>query len=350
VLWTLGRTERGHHPSDLGGRPAYAHGVTGRLQVTRLATAVEHISAPGADDRTMRAQILDVIRGFVAFDSYAFVLTDPVTAVGCSPLAEVPNLAILPDLIRLKYLTPVNRWTTLPMSGCASLQQATGGRPEQSLLWRERLAGLGIQDVISVVFADRYGCWGFLDLWRRQRPFDDDEVAALSAARPAVTSRLRDAQAAGFNVTGIVTGHRGPGALVLSPTLTVRAQTPQTQEWLAALVPPESGHGPVPASAYNVAAQRAARVAGTEPVEDRDIVVTMEASSPSERRDLFSRCHQLTGREGELLRHLGEGMDTRTVSTRMSISEHTIQDHLKSMFAKTATSSRRELLAKSVGQ
>jgi DNA-binding CsgD family transcriptional regulator len=244
-------------------------------------------------------------------------------------------------------------------------------------LWREHLAGLGILDVVSLVFTDRFGWWGFLDLWRRDSPFTDDEVAALTGARPAITTRLRDVQAAGFGFAGIVPGHRGPGALVLSPDLTVRAQTPQTQDWLAALVPPESGRGTVPASAYNVAAQllaneagvdahpaqarvhlgggswltlRAARVAGDEPVEDRDIVVTMEASSPAERRDLFSRSHRLTSREDELLRHLAEGVDTRTVARLMSISEHTVQDHVKSVFAKTSTASRPELLAKSVGQ
>ena len=351
--------------------------MTGRVCGARLATAVEHIAVSGADDRALRVQILHAIRRFVPFDAYAFLLTDPATTVGCSPLAEVPNLARLPDLIRLKYLTPVNRWTTLPATGCATLQQATSGRPEQSLLWREHLADLDILDVLSVVFTDRFGMWGFLDLWRRAGRFTDDEVAALGGARPAITSRLRDVQAAGFTVDEAVPRQRGPGALVLSPALTVRAQTPQTQDWLAALVPPESGRAPVPASAYNVAAQllateagvddhpaqvrihlgvgrwltlRADRVAGNEPVEDRDIVVTMEASSPTERRDLFSRSSRLTAREDELLRHLAEGVDTRTVAGLMSIREHTVQDHLKSVFIKTSTSSRRELLAKSGGQ
>jgi DNA-binding CsgD family transcriptional regulator len=146
---------------------------------------------------------------------------------------------------------------------------------------------------------------------------------------------------------------------------------------LAALVPPQSGQGPVPAAAYNVAAQllateagvdshpaqarvhlgggtwltvRAGRVAGDQPLEDRDIVVTMEASSPAERRDIFSRSHALTEREDVLLRHLAEGADTRTVARLMTISEHTVQDHLKSVFSKTSTSSRRELLAKSAGE
>ncbi|MDQ6935128.1 MAG: helix-turn-helix transcriptional regulator [Actinomycetota bacterium] len=351
--------------------------MTGRVRAERLTAAVEHIAVAGADDRALRAKILDVTRRFVSFDAYAFLLTDPATTVGCSPLAEAPNLATLPDLIRLKYLTSVNRWTGLPPSGCATLQQATGGRPQQSLLWREHLDDLGILDVLSVVFKDRFGWWGFLDLWRRKSRFADDEVAALAGARPAITSRLRDVQAAGFTVAGVVPGYRGPGALVLTPALTVRAQTPQTQDWLAELVPPQYGRGPVPASAYNVAAQllaseagvdahpaqarvhlgvgtwltlRADRVAGNQPVADRDIVVTMEASSPTERRDIFSRSHGLTGREAELLRHLAAGVDTRTAARLMSISEHTVQDHLKSAFTKTSTSSRPELLAKSVGQ
>jgi len=339
--------------------------------------AVEHIAATGVDDRELRARVLDVIKGFIPFDAYAFLLTDPTTSVGCSPVAEVPDLDTLPDLIRLKYLTSVNRWTGLPASGCASLRQATGGRPERSLLWRERLAGLGIVDVVSVVFTDRFGWWGFLDLWRRERRFTDDEVVALADVRPTITSRLRGVQAAGFTAAEAPPGHRGPGALVLSPALTIRAQTAQTEDWLAALVPPQTGRSPVPASAYNVAAQllateagvdahpaqarvhlgggmwltlRADRLGGPEPVEQRDIVVTMEASSPTERRDIFSRSHGLTGREAEVLRHLADGYDTRTVARLMSISEFTVQDHLKSVFTKTLTSSRRELLATALGR
>jgi len=46
-------------------------------------------------------------------DPYAFLLTDPESAVGCAPLADVTCLPELPRAVRLKYLTEVNRWTAL---------------------------------------------------------------------------------------------------------------------------------------------------------------------------------------------------------------------------------------------
>ena len=53
--------------------------------------------------------------------------------------------------------------------------------------------------------------------------------------------------------------------LLLSPALEVRAQTPQTQRYLRILVPPETeDQAPVPASAYNVAAQLLAAEAGVD--------------------------------------------------------------------------------------
>jgi DNA-binding CsgD family transcriptional regulator len=349
--------------------------VAGQVRSSRIAEGVEHLTTAGLEDRMVRGRILDRVRSAVPFDAYAFLRTDPVTAVGCSPLAEVPDLSMLPDLIRLKYLTSVNRWTTL--ASTATLLDTTDGQPEQSLIWRERLAGLGIRDVLSAVFRDRFGCWGFLDLWRRDHAFTGSEVAAVTAALPAITLLLRQVQAAELSADDAPPAPRGPGALVLSPGLVVRAHTPQTQDWLSALIPPGEGRSPVPASAYNVAAQllaneagvdaqppqarvhlhggawltlRADRLAGEQAPEDRDIVVTMEATSPVERREIYSRAHALTAREDELLAQLAQGHDTRTVAGLMAISELTVQDHLKAVFAKTATSSRRELLARCAGR
>ena len=52
----------------------------------------------------------------------------------------------------------------------------------------------------------------------------------------------------------------------------------------------------------------------------------------------------LSDREADLVRQVLEGLDTKTIARRLSISVLTVQDHLKSIFQKTGVHSRRELM------
>ena len=76
-----------------------------------------------------------------------------------------------------------------------------------------------------------------------------------------------------------------------------------------------------------------------------DIAVTLGPVEQRERWTLFCRTHGLSGRETQIVICLAEGDDTHTLAARLHLSEHTIQDHLKAVFAKTALNSRRELIA-----
>ena len=345
--------------------------------------------ATAADARDLRLTVLSELRQVIGFDAYAWLLTDPQTWVGAAPLADVPCLPELPVLIRLKYQTTINRWTGLPAGQARTLQQATEGDPAQSRLWRELLHGYGVRDMLSVAFTDRFGCWGFLDLWRSAptSDFSDTEAAFLGQLIKPLTAALRRTQAEAFAPGQPVTGPQpGPVVLLLAPDLRVRAQTGETQDYLRRLVPPDGDQAPVPAGAYNVAAQllateqgvddhppwarvhltggawltlRAARIAdaaapagpagGAAAPAGRDVAVTIEATTPADRAELFARAHGLTRRESELLGHLIAGGDTRYVAQQMFLSTHTVQDHLKSVFAKTGTRSRQALLSRVVG-
>ena len=77
----------------------------------------------------------------------------------------------------------------------------------------------------------------------------------------------------------------------------------------------------------------------------RNIAVTIEPATPADRAAVFGRAHALTPREADVLGLLAEGNDTRSIARRLMISEGTILDHIKSLFAKTAVSSRGELLS-----
>jgi DNA-binding NarL/FixJ family response regulator len=344
----------------------------------RAGERIARICGTHDDARALRLAVLDEIRRSVGFDAYAWLLTDPETEVGGAPLADVPCLPELPRLIRLKYLTGVNRWTRLDVP-VALLSAGTGEQRERSLMWRELLHRYDVDDVASLVFRDRFGCWGFLDLWRSDSGdgFTGADSEFLTRIAKPVTDALRRCQARTFDFATTVPTRTGPAVLVLSPELEVRAQTPETEEYLRVLVPPDADRRPIPAGAYNVAAQllavesgvddhppsarmhltggvwltlRAARIGEMAPTDERHIAVSIESTSPAERMALFVRAFGLSSRETALLTHLVTGIDTRGLAQRMFLSEHTVQDHLKSIFTKTGARNRRTLLARAVGR
>lgn len=318
----------------------------------------------------MRISLLAELRKVVAFDAFAWLLTDPETEVGTSPIADVPCLPDLPRLIRLKYATTVNRWTHQPQP-VTRLHHATNGRLDESLLWRELLADHRVSDVASMVFRDRWGCWSFLDLWRFGGQFDVADADVLGRHTDVITDALRRCVARTFaeSITKRAVDRGGPIVLVLSADLEVRAQTPDTERYLRALVPPDDDRRAIPAAAYNVCAQLLAVEDGVDdhaPVArvhlgrsewltlraarlGDGIAVSIEMSSPADRLSLFILSAALTPREAQLVHLLADGADTRALAHQMFLSEHTVQDHLKSIFAKTGTHSRRELLSRATG-
>ncbi|MDQ3641757.1 MAG: helix-turn-helix transcriptional regulator [Actinomycetota bacterium] len=338
---------------------------------------IERICGQDLDERALRIALLEVIRARVPCDAYAWVLTDPETLVGSAPLAETPSLADVPALIRLKYLTVVNRWTGLSSGTSVTLLGATGGDRSQSRLWNELLSGYGIDDVASTVFGDAYGCWAFLDLWRRGGPFTDAERDFLGRVGATAAQALRRSLAATFALGDSRLVRRSePVLLLLSDDLVPLTQTPQTDAYLRALLPTEAERAPVPAGALHVGAQllaqeqgvdahpawarvhlsggvwvtlRAARMVAGSFAGQASIAVTIEPTPPTERTALYARATGLSERETQLLRHLVGGSDTHELARRLFVSEHTVQDHLKSVFAKTGAANRRVLVARATG-
>jgi DNA-binding CsgD family transcriptional regulator len=337
---------------------------------------IEAICDHALDPRALRLGLLAEIRRAVPFTWYVWTLTDPDTGVGSAPLADVPCLPELPTLIRAKYQTSVNRWTDMT-SPVALLTD--DGDPSRSTVWRQVQSRFAVVDVASVVFRDQFGIWSFLDLWRDQRGgrFGRADVDYLTELTAPVTAAVRRCLAATFTEPVHVPAHPGgPVVLLLDPDLNVRAQTADTDRYLRLLVPPDEGRSPVPAGAYNVAAQllaaeagidhapawarvhvsgggwlalRAARIDDHYRSQPQDIAVTIEKCGPRERADLFARVHGLTRRESDVLGRLSAGDDTRGAARALRVSEYTLQDHLKAIFDKTGLHDRRSLLAASLG-
>jgi len=293
--------------------------------------------------------------------------------VGTSPLADVPGLSWprLPALICSRYLTAYCRWDRVLEAGVAatSLMHETGGHPGRSPLWRDMQSQLGVTDTAIVVFADRHGCWGLLDLWRYGGSFTADELRRLATLARPVTAGLRAAIARTFADAGQQLHPIGPAVLVLDPGLQVKSQTEAAADALLRLNPPDEPMAPIPAAAYNIAAALVAQehgmpigppwsrihLGGSRWVTAKasrlgpDIAVAIEPSTAADRLDIYARACGLTPRESEVLALLCEGLDTRQIAERIVVSEHTASDHLKAILAKTGARTRQLLLARGLG-
>ncbi len=319
--------------------------------------------------KELRERLLGLLREKVPYDGHVFALTDPVTLVGTSPHADVPMLAWqrLPEVIRWRYLTEVNRVDRLSGKPASSLLTSTKD-PAESLVWAQVLSGIGVVDTAMVVFADRYGTWGFLELWR-DRGFGRDELAVLTSLQPAVTIGLRAALERTFVEADDRLLPVGPAVVVLGPDLAVRTQTEGAAAAMLQLLPPDEPMAPIPAAAYNVGAALIAveegvplgepwsrvHLGGSRWVTVKasrlgpDIAVSIEPSTPLERMDLLSRACGLSARETEVLTLLGAGQESKEIAARLVLSEHTVNDHVKAILTKTGARTRQLLLSRARG-
>ncbi len=339
---------------------------------------VERLCREPLSPKTLRERALEVVRRAVPFDAHVWLLTDPVTCVGTSPLADVPMLAWprLPELGRLRYLTTANRWTELrrARTPSASLHEATAGELARSTLWSEVLDGMGVTDVASSVFADRFGCWAWLDLWRCGETFTDAEIALLGRLTGPLTAGIRAAQARTFVEDAEPFPLAGPAVVLLDAGLRVVSQTATAGTALRELNPPgeEPIPDPIPAAALNVAAALVAAEAGVPvgPAWSRvhlgagrwvtlraermtgaaEVAVTIEVSTVAERREVFALAHGLSPREREVLGHLATGADSRSMAHALVLSEHTVNDHVRAVLAKCEAPTRAVLMSRIAGR
>jgi len=60
--------------------------------------------------------------------------------------------------------------------------------------------------------------------------------------------------------------------------------------------------------------------------------------------------YYLTSREIEILKLIGEGLPYKLIACQLSISEHTVNTHIKNMFAKVGVTNKMELVGRVAGK
>jgi DNA-binding CsgD family transcriptional regulator len=251
----------------------------------------------------------------------------------------------------------------------AALGAATNGDLARSRRWRDILQTHGFGDELRAACVDRYGCWGHLRLYRdsNDQPFLQDDVDLVRDLTTTIAATLRRHAAKPTEPTTLA--HLEPAVVVVDDQLTVRSWTAGAGPWFEAFAGDRPPTGPNARCAVLSAAARCLADDQTDPAtspprarlrlqdgrwviaeaarlygHDGGAVVTVHAATTNDVLDLLARAHGLTPRERQLIALLTEGLDTRQLTDRLNISRHTVQQHLKSVFAKVGVRSRRELL------
>ncbi len=256
--------------------------------------------------------------------------------------------------------------------GVSTLYEATGGDPSRSPGWNLYIRPYGGDQEVLVALRTRSGdTWGLLGLYREPgRPqFDPDELGFLRG----VSSYLAEGAQRGLLIGEAADpeGPEAPGLVVLKDDWSVESLTPGVARWLAELPDGDwEARGKLPPAVLAVAG-RALRTAehpnapgevalarvlsragrwmvlhGAALVSSgmRRVAVIIEPAHPARISPLLMSAYGLTEREQEVTRLVLQGNSTAEIAGRLTVSAHTVQQHLKSIFDKTGVRSRRELV------
>lgn len=341
-------------------------------ELSRCRSRLDDLSRSSLDGESLRLAAIAYLRRTIGFDRWCWPLADPQTLVAGSGLAEHNYGPGVPRSLQLEYSTDefaAKHVVARRPRPVASLAIETHGDLARSARWDEVLRPAGIGDVAIVACRDSQGCWGWIELYRDScdRAFDESELGLLESIAPAIGTALRRHAMQPSHIE--LRDPEPPGTLVLDRDLRPVSWTTAARAWIDALPSAQlfASWGMLPSVVYPTAvlarsteADRGARTlvqatdgrwvaieaAALEGERDGEVAVSLRSATPSETFDLLCRVYALSQRERDVVSLLVGGLDTRAIAARLFISAHTVQDHLKAVFAKLNIHSRRELLTR----
>lgn len=309
---------------------------------------------------------MDVVASVVPFDAACWGSVDPesniVTSGVTRDFAPSPAQQALYAELEASGDEP-NALAVLAArrAPAARLTDVSGARTS-SVRWNDLYRPLGIGYDLRAPLRAGGRIWGVAELFRGPGTldFDDREVDFVSSVADVLGAAARAAVLAPAEAAGPL--EEGPALLVVAPDGTPEAVTPAAEAWIERAV----SHGPeglgmalrgVVGSvvAGHPSARARCRIDGrwvalhASPLRTRTagevIAVSIEPAATAEVSRLLLAAHGLSDRERDVCEEVLAGRSSKEIAARLHISTHTVQDHLKAVFAKVGVSSRRELVA-----
>jgi DNA-binding CsgD family transcriptional regulator len=317
----------------------------------------------------------DALGRAVPAEGTCLMTVDPATLLPTAEYVEngLPAAEML-RLVEIEVREPdFNKWVQLARADrpAASLSDVTGGDLDRSLRQREIRRPGGFSDELRVVLAGSTGTWGALTVFREagRRHFSAAEVRFLSSTAGLIADGLRR----GLLLESARAEDDDTGLLVLDTDDGVQMSNRAAERWLdelgsgdragarlplvvpavarqaRALCTPGTDTAPAPAVAR--ARTRSGRwlivrasLLGDGP--EPPVAVLLDAARPAAMAPLMADAYGFTHSERRITELVARGLSTTQISARLQVSSYTVQDHLKSIFNKSGTGSRGDLVAR----
>lgn len=339
-----------------------------------MIARLQALGGAGLDLDTYSRSACELLRRAVDHEYACLATTDPATGLITWTAKTEQSDTRDVEFAHFEYeVDDVNQFTsiaqrTMPVG---VLEHDTNGHPERSARHRDfLLPHFGFGHEVRVAFRDAGRVWGVVGLYRAAGPsgFTRDDAGLLARLSAVVGAGLRTSLV--IERTATLASPDGPAALVIGPDDEIRQSTPAAQARVDELGGRPCGALPTPLLSL-VAAARALRagqrasppqsrirlpsgewvVAHAAPLSQAgdgpgDVLLALEKARPPDILPVVTAAIGLTNRETDVVSMVLQGADTAAISRRLHLSPHTVQDHLKSVFAKAQVSSRRQLIAR----
>ena len=278
-----------------------------------------------------------------------------------------------PWLAEYEYVVDdVNKWSMLARTGqrAGSLSEATHGDLTRSARTRSSAElGLPVGDELRVSVVVDGTCWAAAGFLRDAGSpwFTHDEVRFLASLSPVIADGFRRTMLVS-TVSDDASGV--PGVVVLDEAGNVESISPSAERWLEELLEIPVPPTPHEARVVQAVAARAranesaggSGLASRARVQTRSgrwllvyatplsgggegrVAVIVQPAGLHDVAPLVAQAYGLSERERDVTRLCFQGLSTKEIAVALHISPYTVQDHLKSIFDKTGTHSRAELV------
>ncbi|MBZ6205986.1 helix-turn-helix transcriptional regulator [Streptomyces olivaceus] len=330
---------------------------------------IEAICRLDLDSRILRRRIADRLTRLIPADSYCFSTIDPMTLLTADQVSTglVPEAAaaaahneyLVDDVLKFAALARFE-------VSAGTLGAATGGDPESSHRYRTVLPMIDARHELRAGFVVDGRCWGVVALFRggRRPDFTPADVGVLRRLSAPVGAALR--RTAHRAPDGTAAGPSEAGVLLLDQDLRLFSENPAAKLWRDELSPSQAE---LPSAILEVAARgKGAELPAYGRIRGRSgrwlsvqasplsggphpaaIAVTVHPTPAADVAEILLLAYGLTPRERDVLARVVAGLPSRTIAVELHITAATVQDHLKSVFAKTGVRSRSELVATVLG-